>query len=140
MSLVSIPVSIGELIDKITILEIKAARIREPAKLEHITRELDLLTNTWLTSGQASAGIGVQREALKTVNETLWDIEDQIRLKEASGEFDDSFIELARAIYINNDRRAALKREINQLLGSEIVEEKSYPEYARETPGVSGAP
>jgi hypothetical protein len=140
MSLVSVPVSIGELIDKITILEIKAARIREPAKLEHITRELDLLTNTWLTSGQASAEIGVQREALKTVNETLWDIEDQIRLKEASGEFDDRFIELARAIYITNDRRAALKREINQLLGSEIVEEKSYPEYARETPEVSGAP
>jgi hypothetical protein len=139
MSLVSVPVSMGELIDKITILEIKAARIREPAKLEHITRELDLLTNTWLTSGQANAEIAVQREALKTVNETLWDIEDQIRLKEAAGEFDDRFIELARAIYVNNDRRAALKREINQLLGSEIVEEKSYPEYARAAPDAGGA-
>lgn len=133
MSLVSIPVSIGELIDKITILEIKAERIREAAKLDYIRRELDLLTNTLLTSGHASAEIGEQREALKTVNETLWDVEDQIRLKEASGEFDEKFIELARAIYINNDRRAALKREINQLLGSEIVEQKSYPDYARAT-------
>jgi len=134
MSLVSIPVSIGELIDKLVILEIKAARIREPAKLQHINHELDLLTNTWLTSGQAGgAEIGVQREALKAVNGALWDIEDQIRQKEANAEFDQKFIELARAIYINNDRRAALKREINRLLGSELVEEKSYVAYAPAT-------
>ncbi|MBA2490939.1 MAG: DUF6165 family protein [Gammaproteobacteria bacterium] len=133
MSLVSIPVSIGELIDKLVILEIKADRIREPAKLQHINHELDLLTNTWLTSGQAGAEIGAQREALKAVNEALWDIEDQIRQKEADAEFDQKFIELARAIYINNDRRSALKREINRLLGSELVEEKSYPAYAPAT-------
>jgi len=133
MSVVSIPVSIGELIDKLVILEIKAARIREPAKLQHINHELDLLTNTWLTSGQAGAEIGAQREALKAVNEALWEIEDQIRQKEADAEFDQKFTELARAIYINNDRRSALKREINRLLGSELVEEKSYPAYAPAT-------
>jgi Family of unknown function (DUF6165) len=133
MTPINVSISVGELIDKITILEIKAARIRDTAKLENVHKELKLLTNTWLTSGRASAQISRQHEALKAVNEALWDIEDEIRVKEAKGQFDDRFIELARAVYINNDRRATLKREINLALGSNIIEEKSYPDYRRET-------
>jgi hypothetical protein len=132
MTHINVSISVGELIDKITILEIKAARIRDIAKLENVHKELELLTNTWLTSGRASAQISRQHEALKAVNEALWDIEDEIRVKEAKGQFDDRFIELARAVYVNNDRRAVLKREINLALDSEIIEEKSYPDYRRE--------
>jgi hypothetical protein len=132
MNRINVPISIGELIDKITILEIKTARIRDAAKLENIEKELELLANSWLACGHANAEIGPQCAELKAVNEALWEIEDQIRLKEASGEFDDKFIQLARAVYRNNDRRATLKREINLALGSEIVEEKSYPDYTGE--------
>jgi hypothetical protein len=137
MSQINIPVSPGELIDKLTILEIKSQRIRDRAKLANVVKELELLTRTWLASGHAAALIEDQRAALKAVNEGLWEIEDAIRRKESHGEFDGEFIELARAVYINNDRRAALKREINQRLGSEIVEEKSYADYRRD--GESGA-
>ncbi len=133
MTDINVSISVGELIDKITILELKAARIRDTAKLENVHKELELLTNTWLTSGRASGQISRQHEALKAVNEALWDIEDEIRVKEAKGQFDDRFIELARAVYVNNDQRAALKREINLALGSKIIEEKSYPDYWRET-------
>jgi hypothetical protein len=133
MTHINVSISVGELIDKITILEIKAARIKDTPKLENVHKELELLTNTWLTSGRASAQISRKHEALKAVNEALWDIEDEIRIKEAKGQFDDRFIELARAVYVNNDRRAALKREINLALGSKIIEEKSYPDYRRET-------
>jgi hypothetical protein len=129
MGLITIPISFGELIDKIAILEIKSARMRDLAKHENVIKELELLTNAWLSSGHANAGVERQRTELKSVNELLWGIEDQLRLKEANGEFDAEFVELARAVYLNNDRRAALKREINLLLGSEIVEEKSYPDY-----------
>lgn len=132
MNRITIPISIGELIDKITILEIKSARIRDVDKLRNVRKELDLLTETWRSCGYSETDIGPQRAGLKSVNEALWEIEDQIRLKEACGEFDERFIELARAVYLNNDRRAALKREINRLLGSEIVEEKSYPDYGRD--------
>lgn len=135
MSQINVPVSLGELVDKLTILEIKSRRMADVAKLDNVNKELELLTNTWLASGHARAAIDNQRAALKAANETLWEIEDQIRLKESRGEFDAGFIELARAVYVNNDRRAALKREINLLLGSEIVEEKSYADYHRREPG-----
>ena len=130
MSLINVPIAIGELIDKITILEIKSQRMRDVDKLDNVTKELKLLTKTWLESGHANATVEDQWAALRAVNEALWDIEDQIRHKEIAREFDERFVELARAIYRHNDRRAALKREINLLLGSEIVEEKSYPDYA----------
>ncbi len=130
MSHISVPIAIGELIDKITILEIKSQRIRDVSKLDNVIKELELLTNAWVASGHANTVVEGHRAALRAVNEALWDIEDQIRRKEIAREFDERFIELARAIYQHNDRRAALKREINLALGSEIVEEKSYPDYA----------
>ena len=135
MTELKVPVSVGELIDKITILEIKAARISDPAKLDNVRAELALLTETWGASPLASANIGPDRDALKAINETLWDIEDAIRDKEAAGEFDDRFIELARAVYRTNDERAAVKRRINEATGSTLVEEKSYADYRG-----SGAP
>jgi hypothetical protein len=125
------PISSGELLDKITILEIKSERIRDPAKLTNIRKELTGLTDAWRESGCAPVDIGAQRARLKAVNQRLWDIEDEIRAKEARGEFDEAFIQLARLVYFNNDERAALKREINLLTGSEVMEEKSYPDYAR---------
>ncbi len=131
MSQISVPVSIGELIDKITILEIKSERIDDIEKLKNINKELTLLSNTWNSSSYAANDISNERAQLKSVNEALWDIEDQIRLKEGQGQFDKTFIELARAIYINNDKRAAIKREINTILGSDIFEEKSYADYTR---------
>jgi hypothetical protein len=135
MTELKVPVSVGELIDKITILEIKAERISDPAKLDNVRAELALLTETWGASPLASANIGPDRDALKAINETLWDIEDAIRDKEAAGEFDDRFIELARAVYRTNDERAAVKRRINEATGSTLVEEKSYADYRG-----SGAP
>lgn len=131
MSQISIPVSIGELIDKITILEIKSERVDDIEKLKNINKELTLLSDTWNSSSYAANDISNERAQLKSVNEALWDIEDQIRLKEAQGQFDETFIELARAVYINNDKRAAIKREINTILGSDIFEEKSYADYTR---------
>ncbi|MCP4406633.1 MAG: hypothetical protein GY807_02525 [Gammaproteobacteria bacterium] len=131
MSLITIPIAIGELIDKITILEIKTERIGDQRKLENINNELTLLNDTRKTSSIASVDIAEQQQQLKAVNETLWDIEDEIRTKEYRGEFDAHFIELARSVYISNDKRAALKREINEISGSELVEEKSYFDYRR---------
>ncbi len=126
MSQLLVPISLGELIDKITILEIKSRRIRDTAKLEHVRKELALLTDVWNASPHAAADITEQRAQLNEVNETLWDIEDQIRQKEADGQFDGAFIELARRVYLNNDERAAIKHRINTMLASDIVEEKSY--------------
>ena len=130
MSLISVPVSFGELIDKITILEIKSAHIRDPGKLANVRAELDLLNATWAQNPAARTDIGTERARLKAVNETLWDIEDRIRLKEKAQAFDAQFVELARAVYFRNDERAAVKREINQKLGSQLVEEKSYANYS----------
>ena len=131
MNLIHTPVSLGELIDKITILEIKSERIPDVAKLKNIKRELELLESTWQKSEFSATDIVSERTALKKVNEALWVIEDDIRLKEGRGEFDDKFIELARAVYVTNDKRMAIKRQINDKLGSEIVEEKSYADYTR---------
>jgi hypothetical protein len=127
-----VPVSPGELLDKITILRIKTARILDAAKLANVRLELDLLERTWQDSRFASAGIAhVARDerALQEVNERLWDIEDRIREKEARQIFDREFIELARAVYHSNDERAAIKKRINLALGSRLVEEKSYQVY-----------
>lgn len=129
MSLVHTPVSYGELIDKITILEIKSERIADEKKLVNVRHELNLLEQTWSESAGASHDIGHERSELKRINEALWEIEDEIRLKEADADFGPRFIELARAVYVTNDERAAVKRRINDMLGSEIVEEKSYADY-----------
>ncbi len=131
MSQVSLPVSIGEFVDKITILEIKSERIRDIEKRKNINKELDLLRGIWNSSPYATTDISNEWAQLKSVNESLWDIEDQIRLREAQGRFDEPFVELARAVYIKNDERSAIKRRINILLGSDIVDEKSYTDYTR---------
>jgi len=129
MNEISVPVSFGELIDKITILEIKAERIRDDAKVANVRAELDLLKATWNRHPAAQVDIVDARARLKGVNEALWDIEDRIRLKEQAQAFDAEFVELARAVYFRNDERASVKREINLRLGSTLVEEKSYQDY-----------
>ena len=120
------PVSPGELIDKLTILEIKSKRITDPEKLTHVRAEMALLEKTFAESVAEEAGILTLRAELKTVNEKLWEVEDEIRRCERSGEFGKAFIELARSVYRNNDIRAALKAEINQRLNSPILEQKEY--------------
>ena len=129
MKEVLVPLSPGELLDKITILRIKVARIQEAAKLANVKLELSLLQQTWKDSGAAAHDVALDKRALENVNERLWDIEDRIRDKEARQTFDREFIELARAVYICNDERAAIKKRINVQLGSRIVEEKSYKQY-----------
>ncbi|HTJ01688.1 MAG TPA: DUF6165 family protein [Methylovirgula sp.] len=121
-------VSAGELIDKITILEIKLARIEDAAKRANVRHEYERLSATAATLPQGSQ-LKALTVALKEVNQSLWRIEDDIRDKERAQSFDAEFIALARAVYRTNDRRAALKREINALLQSDIVEEKSYAAY-----------
>jgi hypothetical protein len=132
MSELLVPVSYGELIDKISILEIKAERITDPAKLANVRRELEALTAIW-QAHPASQGAPITDlwEALRKVNGELWVIEDRLREKEAAGRFDAEFIELARAVYFTNDARARLKKELNLRLGSSLVEEKSYADYTR---------
>ncbi len=126
--LVEVPA--GELIDKITILEIKNVRISDPAKLANIRKELATLVSARDRSIAPSAELDALTRELHTVNETLWDIEDAIRNCERNHDFTQRFIDLARSVYHQNDRRAALKRRINALLGSSLVEEKSYSKYA----------
>jgi hypothetical protein len=124
-----VPVSPGELLDKITILRIKSQRMADAAKLANVRLELELLQRTWATLGAATEAVAADEQALQAVNEQLWDIEDRIRDKEAARSFDQDFIELARAVYQRNDERAAIKKRINVALGSRIVEEKSYQPY-----------
>jgi hypothetical protein len=126
---IKVPISPGELVDKITILEIKSARMTDAAKLANVRTELALLQDTWRSSAYASHDIAKQWTSLRAINEKLWDIEDLIRDKERARTFDQEFIELARAVYVTNDERAAVKRDINARLGSKIVEEKSYAKY-----------
>ncbi len=130
MANVHIPVSLGELVDKITILEIKRSKITDEAKRRNVLRELDLLEHIWQVSKLDRALIDAEWLQLRAVNEGLWGIEDRKRLKEAAASFDPEFIALARAVYFENDKRAAIKRRINEILGSDIVEEKSYSSYA----------
>ena len=124
-----VPLSPGELLDKITILRIKVARIQDPAKLANVRLELALLEQTWRDCGGDGQDVTLDERALHNVNERLWDIEDRIRDKEGRQIFDRDFIELARAVYVCNDERAAIKRRINLQLGSRLVEEKSYKPY-----------
>jgi len=123
------PVSPGELLDKITILRIKAARIEDAAKLANVRHELSVLQRTWDDAIQGDAALAAEERALEAVNARLWDIEDRIRDEEGAQRFGERFIELARAVYIENDERARIKKRINQMLGSAIVEEKSYRPY-----------
>lgn len=132
MSEILVPVSFGELIDKITILEIKSERISDPAKLVNVRRELDALNATWSSAPASRVDIAAQWQRLRDINTRLWDIEDHIRDKEREAAFDAQFIELARAVYVTNDERAEVKREINLKLGSSLVEEKSYQSYRRD--------
>ena len=122
----NVPISPGEFLDKLTILEIKIERIADPGKLENVRRERTLLRAQWDASPLARADVTAQVEELKRVNQALWEIEDEIRLKEAAQAFDAEFVELARAVYRTNDRRAAIKRAINLALASDLIEEKSY--------------
>jgi hypothetical protein len=124
-----VPISPGELLDKITILRIKSARMTDETKLRNVRVELDALEQTWRESGAAVPAVAADEAALQKVNEELWDIEDRIRDKERAGEFDAVFIELARAVYVTNDERARFKKNINMTLGSRLVEEKSYQPY-----------
>ncbi|MBI3772478.1 MAG: hypothetical protein HY272_07245 [Gammaproteobacteria bacterium] len=126
-------ISVGEFLDKITILEIKAERISDPAKLKNIHTELNTLRQTWAKSPFSKHNIAAEIAQLKAINEKLWIIEDDIRDKERDGTFDQQFIELARAVYVTNDERAAVKRTINVKVGSALVEEKSYADYRRKS-------
>jgi len=129
MSEILVPVSFGELLDKIAILQIKSERMTDKAKLANVRNELSALERTWMAHPAASSDIARLRAELKAVNERLWEIEDEVRLKEKAGDFDDEFIRLARSVYFQNDERARLKKEINLALGSAYVEEKSYQDY-----------
>lgn len=128
--ILNVPVSVGEVVDKVTILEIKSNRISDEAKLRNIRAELDQLRP--MVSGGVfdSAEVTALFDGLRAVNGELWDIEDNIRAEEAAGRFGDRFVELARAVYVTNDRRAELKKKINLATGSDLVEEKSYEDYS----------
>jgi hypothetical protein len=123
---VTVEVSPGELLDKITILEIKARRMTDPAKLRNVAAELGGLAAARRVLPRSPALAELTAE-LRAVNETLWEVEDDIRRCEQAGDFGPRFVDLARSVYHTNDRRAALKRRINDLLGARLVEEKSYP-------------
>ena len=129
MTPLQVEVSAGELVDKITILEIKSERLTDPAKLANVANELAALTRARAEHLPAVAELDGLTRDLKTVNEALWDIEDAVREHERNKDFGARFVELARSVYQQNDRRAAFKRRINALTGSRLIEEKSYSEY-----------
>jgi hypothetical protein len=126
---ISVAVSWGELIDKITILEIKRAHMTDPDQLANVGKEYELLTTTRDAALPDDVDMDNDTKALKLINETLWQIEDDIRDCEQAQDFGETFIDLARSVYRINDRRAAIKRRINEMLGSELVEEKLYRSY-----------
>jgi len=130
MDIIQVPVSPGEVLDKITILEIKSERIDDAAKVANVKRELELLSASWHAAVDEDDTVQRIHSELKTINEALWEIEDDIRDKEKAREFDQVFIDLTRAVYVTNDQRANAKKELNLYLGSEIVEEKSYQDYS----------
>jgi hypothetical protein len=121
-----VPVSVGELLDKISILEIKAERITDPTKLANVRRELDALTAARRAAGFDEARLADAYRRLKAINEALWGIEDDIREHEARADFGAAFVALARAVYQTNDERSRVKKELNGLAGSTLIEEKSY--------------
>ena len=126
---IQIPCSAGELLDKISILEIKAEHITDEKKLENVQTELTLLTQIREQFIEQSPEVDELYYELKSINETLWDIEDDIRLCEKSRDFSGRFVELARSVYHTNDKRADLKKQLNTLLNSTLIEEKSYQPY-----------
>jgi hypothetical protein len=130
MENILVPVSPGEVLDKITILEIKSERMTDPEKVANVRVELELLRETWAQAVQEDEVVRRLHDALKEINEKLWEIEDDIRDKERVKEFDERFVELARAVYFTNDRRSQVKKELNLHLGSQIIEEKSYQDYS----------
>ena len=130
MENIHVPVSPGEVLDKITILEIKSERMEDPDKLANVRTELALLRETWARSVAEDEVVRRLHGELKQINEALWEIEDDIRDKERVKEFDERFIELARSVYFTNDKRSQVKKELNLHLGSQIVEEKSYQDYS----------
>ena len=127
---IKIELSVGELLDKISILQIKAERIDDPSKVKNINKELDVLMSLWNDSPYSDTNLSSETNELKNINEALWDIEDKIRDKERNQLFDKDFIELARSVYFTNDKRAEIKRIINGKTGSELIEEKSYSDYS----------
>ncbi|VAW37619.1 FIG01218102: hypothetical protein [hydrothermal vent metagenome] len=129
MSIITAPVSYGEILDKITILEIKTVNIADPKKQKNVKHELDVLQKIWTKHIDNSNEIKKLKHKLKEINQSLWNIEDNIRIKESKKQFDDEFIQIARSVYFENDKRAAIKKQLNLLLGSELVEEKSYKNY-----------
>jgi hypothetical protein len=130
MDNIKVSVSPGEVLDKITILEIKSERMTDPEKVANVGVELALLKETWNDTIRDTEEIQKLHAQLKKINEALWEIEDDIRDKERAKEFDKRFIELARAVYVTNDRRSEVKKRLNLHLGSEIIEEKSYKDYS----------
>jgi hypothetical protein len=129
MSEILVPVSFGELLDKIAILQIKSERMSDPGKLANVRNELAALEATWAVHPASAQDISALRAELKAVNERLWVIEDDIRLQEKAQAFDAEFVRLARSVYFENDVRARVKKDINLALGSAYVEEKSYQDY-----------
>ena len=126
---VTVPVSTGELIDKISILKIKRKKILNKEKLKNINNELNLLNKIYENNFKKNKKIFSYEKKLIQINKKLWDIEDKIRACEAKKNFNKQFIDLARAVYINNDKRSEVKKKINQLSGSRLTEEKSYKSY-----------
>lgn len=126
---IKVELAYGELLDKMTILQIKSERITDENKLSNVNKELGLLNDLWKSDEKSSVDISAEFTALKEINEKIWDIEDGIRDKERDKEFDEKFIELARSVYFSNDKRAEIKRDINMKLGSALLEEKSYSDY-----------
>ena len=124
-----VPVAFGELLDKISILQIKSERISDEGKLANVRAELSALESTWMAHPAGGKDVAQLRADLKAVNEELWDIEDTIRLQDKAGDFGPTFVELARSVYLRNDERARIKKAINLALGSVYVEEKSYKDY-----------
>lgn len=122
-------ISYGEFLDKLAILDIKSERIQDKEKLENVNHEREVLNRIWKDDEKSSVDISAEYNELKKINEQLWEIEDDIREKEKNKEFDQKFIELARAVYVTNDERARIKKVINLKLGSDLVEEKSYSDY-----------
>jgi hypothetical protein len=129
MNEILIPISPGELLDKITILQIKSERIADPAKVANVNTELGMLESVWREAVADDDEIRALGAELKSINEALWEIEDDIRDEERNKRFGERFIELARAVYVTNDERGETKKKINLHLKSSIVEEKSYQDY-----------
>jgi hypothetical protein len=129
MNEIQIPISPGELLDKITILQIKSERISDTTKVANVRTELGMLEQVWSDTVEDDEQIRALSSELKSVNEALWEIEDDIRDEERNKRFGDRFIELARAVYVTNDERANAKKKVNLHLNSSIVEEKSYQDY-----------